>query len=115
MKLVLEDTDVLLPEWLGEKFPSDYKEGYLWTTFTPGFTLEAGWEKLKNDAKQRLCEDIWDMIARIRKIQRPSEYQQFFQCTADKSPTHDPLIKDLKKPPTPLFDDSALRERIYEH
>ena len=114
MKFVLEETDVLLPEWLAEDFPCDREEGYLYMTFVPGSTLDASWGILKNDSKQRLCQDIWDIIAKIRKIRCPPEYQKFFQCTADGSTTLDPLIQDLKKPPRPLFDDSALRERIYE-
>jgi hypothetical protein len=30
MKLVLKETDILLPEWLAEDFPCDREEGYLW-------------------------------------------------------------------------------------
>ncbi len=114
MKLVLEETDISLPEWLAEDFPHDREVGCLWMTFIPGTTLDVSWEKLEDDTKQRLCRDIWDIIAKIREIRRPLECQRFFQCAADGSTTHDPLIKDLNEPPAPLLNDSALRERIYE-
>lgn len=114
MKLVLEETEIPLPEWLAEEFPRDREEGYLWMTFIPGSRLDVLWGKLKDDTKRRLCRDTWDIIAKIREIRRPPECQRFFQCAADGSSTHDPLIEDLRKPPTPLLNDAALRGRIYE-
>jgi hypothetical protein len=114
MKLVLKETDIPLPEWIAEDFPRDREEGYLWMTFLPGRRLDTVWGNFKNETKQRLCQDIWDIVAKIRKIHYPSEYQQFVQCTADGSATHDPLIEHLKTPPTPLLSDSQLRERIFE-
>lgn len=96
MKLVVKETDVRLPEWLAEGFPCDREEGYLWMTCIPGSRLDISWGKLRNDTKQRLCQDVWEIVAEIRKIRCPSEYQQFFQCAADGSITHDPLIENLE-------------------
>lgn len=38
----------------------------------------------------------------------------FFQRSADGSATEDPLLKDLKQPPTAILNDAALRARIHE-
>lgn len=112
MRLVGEGANVPLPEYIDENY--DHENGYMLMTYIPGSTLEVLWGKLNDDTKGRLCRDTWDIIAQIRKIHRPPEYQHFFQCSADGSATHDPLIEDLKKPPRPILNDTVLRERIYE-
>ncbi len=80
----------------------------------PSRTLATVWEKLDDDTKRRLCANTWSFITKIREIDRPPECSRAFQCSADGSTTHDPLIKDLEKPPRPTLSDDALRVRTHE-
>ena len=113
MKLVLQDTDVPLPDFVHQEFDHQRGIGYLWMDFIPGSRLDFLWRSLDDALKQRLCLDTWDIITRIRKIPRPPKYKRFFQCSADGSASGDPLLKDLNEPPRPILNDVALRERIY--
>jgi Phosphotransferase enzyme family len=114
MKLVLQDTDIPLPDFIHQEFDHQRGIGYLWMEFIPGSRLDSLWKNLDDALKQRVCQDTWDIITKIRKIPRPPKYQRLFQCTADGSTSKDPLLEDLKEPPRPLLNDTALRERIYE-
>lgn len=112
MELVSEHTAVPVPEIMMAGF-SGYR-GNIHMSIIPGKSLDTKWATLHDDSKRSVCIKLWDMIAEWRKIPRPSKLNGLFQCLADGSPSRDPLLQDLKDPPRPIFNDSELRERIYE-
>jgi Phosphotransferase enzyme family len=114
MSLVQRHTDVPIPSFIHSEYDERRQQGHLWMGVVPGRTLDVVWDKLHVNTKRWVCRNIWSMIGKIRGIRRPPECQPFFQCLADGSTTHDPLIEDLNQPPRPLLSDDALRARIHE-
>ncbi|KAL4915960.1 hypothetical protein BDW62DRAFT_212266 [Aspergillus aurantiobrunneus] len=91
-KLVFEHTSVPVPEALMTWFGGD--QGSIHMTTVPGTCLEGKWDMLDDESKKSM-----DGLS---------------QCAADGSPSRDPLLEDLNRPPRPLMSDSELRTRIYE-
>ncbi|KAL2024568.1 hypothetical protein VTK56DRAFT_7611 [Thermocarpiscus australiensis] len=87
--------------------------GQLYMSFVPGQCLITAWDSLDEAAKERVCCDIWKLIAEIRTIPRPAHLKDFFCCTADGSPSFDPLLGGSTDPAPPLPSDAALRARIF--
>jgi hypothetical protein len=115
MILVLEQrTDIPIPDFIKSEYDEGPQKGYLWMSVVPGRTLDCMWQEVDADTKRRLCRDTWAIVAKIRLIRRPPECEGLFQCSADGSPTEDPLLKGLQQPPTPILNDDALRGRIHE-
>jgi hypothetical protein len=112
MKLVLKHTSIPVPEVIFAQFSKDH--GSIRMTIIPGSPVEALWDKLDDKTKKSVCRQTWDLIIKLREIQQQSDLKGLFQCAADGSPTRDPLIEDLQRPPRPLYTDSELRSRIYE-
>lgn len=113
MKLVFEHTSVPVPEVLTTCFDGD--EGNIHMTTIPGTCLEEKWDTLGDASKESLCLQLWGLISTWRKIPRPPKIDgSIFQCAADGSPSRDPLLEDLKRPPRPLTSDLKLRGRVYE-
>jgi Phosphotransferase enzyme family len=112
MRLVKQYTDVPVPDIILSAYDSD--RGILGMTVIPGSPLHLSWDGLDEHTKERICNETWDIIAKLRQIPRATELCHLFQCSADGSPTHDPLIQGLDNPPTPLLNDAALRARIEE-
>jgi len=81
-------------------------------TIIPGSPLQFSWEGLDEPTKECFCREAWDIIAKLRQIPQPVELSHLFQCGADGSSTHDPLIQSLEHPSTSLLNDAALRTRI---
>lgn len=116
MRLVRQYTDVPLPGVIFSAYNSE--QGNLGMTVVPGSPLELSWDRLDEHTKERLCHETWDIIEELRQIPRPAELRHLFQCSADGSPTRDPLIQDFHNPPAPLLNDADLRTRIeqrYSH
>ncbi|OAA65874.1 protein kinase domain protein [Niveomyces insectorum RCEF 264] len=95
--------------------------GELFMSYIPGKTLNVAWAGFDDAIKTRICQEIWDMVATIRTIPRPAYLagpsgdgdQPCQYCTADGSPSRDPLLGD-NNDVTPCFlDDQTLRDRIY--
>jgi hypothetical protein len=112
MRLVKQYTDIPIPDIIFSAYNSD--GGTLGMTMIPGSPLLLSWNGLDEHTKERVCREIWDIIAKLRQTPQPAELGHLFQCSADGSATHDPLIQDLSNPPTPLLNDAALRARIEE-
>jgi hypothetical protein len=110
MRLVCQHSDVPVPDIIYATY--DAGGGSIGMTIVPGLPLELSWDGLDEHTKERVCRETWDMIAKWRKIPQPLELRHLFQCSADGSPTKDPLIQDLDDPPTALVNDDALRARI---
>lgn len=68
---------------------------------------------LDDSGKERVSRDIWSLVGKIRTIPRPAHLETSFWCTADGSPSLDPLLGDSNDSTPPLPDDSALRDRIF--
>lgn len=113
MRLVKQHiSDFPIPEVSHSCYSTNF--GRLFMDVVPGSTLALSWDKLNDLDKERLCRETWAAIAQLRQIPKPPELNHLFQCSADGSPSHDVLIKDLEDPPTPLLDDDALRARIFQ-
>lgn len=110
----VQTPDVPIPRFIDTIFNEKTNVRYLWMSCVPGSTLDSKWSTLDQHTKKRICKDIWNIITQIRRIRRPPELERLWVCTADGSVTGDPLLVDLKKPPTPIINDSVLRARIYE-
>ncbi|KAI9810371.1 MAG: hypothetical protein M1826_003647 [Phylliscum demangeonii] len=88
--------------------------GVIGMSLIPGVTLKSVWDNVQESAKEQMCRQIWDIIAEWRMIPPPPELSHLSQCLADGSAaTEDPLLKDLKTPPTALQTDQDVRSRIY--
>lgn len=84
-------------------------------SFIPGFTLETIWDRLDEGNKERVCLEIWAMVAQWQQIPRPAHLNYIYQCLADGSPaTTDPLLQDLEDSPRLLYTDEAVRTRIHQ-
>ncbi|KAL1847948.1 hypothetical protein Plec18170_008362 [Paecilomyces lecythidis] len=112
MKLVSRHTSVPVPEVLFATFRPGY--GKITMSLIPGSCLEDTWDTLDESAKESICLQTWEFIARLRTIPRPDNLEGLYQCLADGSPSRDAMLADLENPPRPLMNDSELRARIYE-
>lgn len=93
--------------------------------YIPGKSLESVWPRLSEDKKERICQETWGLIEKLRQIPRPEkttyiasidgEQAQLFYCAADgTSHIIHPLLGDIYDQSPPLRDDEALRTRIWE-
>lgn len=83
-------------------------------TLILGATLCTLWDSLPDSAKERMCHDIWNLVATIRTIPRPAELQPFYCYNADGSPIWDPLLGNNKDLTPPIYSDDDLRDRIFD-
>lgn len=116
LQLVKEHTDIPVPTLYSSVFfVKDGEEcGSLLMELIEGTPLNHVWDGFDDDVKFRICEEIWDAVAKLREIPRPGELAHLYQCGADGSPSTDVLIQDLRSPPAHILNDDALRDRIYE-
>ena len=115
MRLVKQHTSVPVPEIIFSFSNREPGKGSIGMSFVPGFTLESIWDGLDESNKERICLEIWTMIAQWRKLPCPPHLAHLYQCLADGSPaTTDPLLQDLKDPPRSLYTDEAVRVRIHQ-
>ncbi|KAI9755127.1 MAG: hypothetical protein M4579_004393 [Chaenotheca gracillima] len=118
MKLVAKYTDVPLPEVSSDDSAYFETIGILAMSYVPGSQLDTVWDGLDENTKERICVDIWNIVAKIRTIPKPPELSHLFQCAADGTPTtFDPLLNDLRNsktfpPPEILLEDAAMISRI---
>lgn len=92
------------------------RSGMLYMEFIPGESLQSAWSRLDKDDRERICRDTWALVDKLRRIPRPQQQDtQVLYCAADGSSSivH-PLLGDIYEPPPPLWDDEALRTRIWE-
>ena len=69
--------------------------GELEMDFMPGRTLKSVWLELDAGMKDRVCQNIWDLVATIRaKIPRPADLAPGLHRTVDGCPSRDPLLGD---------------------
>ncbi|KAL2753374.1 hypothetical protein ACRALDRAFT_1065313 [Sodiomyces alcalophilus JCM 7366] len=87
--------------------------GELSMEFMPGRTLKSMWAELDKTSKDRICQEIWDLVAQIRTIPRPDDLGPGLYRTVDGSPSRDPLLGDNNDIPPRDLDDDTLRDRIY--
>jgi aminoglycoside phosphotransferase (APT) family kinase protein len=112
MRLVKQHTSVPVPIIIFEYNPERNKIGM---SFVRGSTLKSVWDELNEGEKERICREIWTMIAQWRQIPLPHHLAHLHQCLADGSAaTTDALLEDLVDPPRSLDSDEALRLRIYQ-
>lgn len=116
LRLVKEHTNVLVPEiFAADYFMKNGKEiGSFLMDLVEGTPLHEPWDGFDDGTKERICRDIWDIVAQLRQIPRPSALNSVYQCGADGSPSIDVLLKDLDDNPSPIRTDEALRARILE-
>lgn len=113
MTLVKQHTSVPVPIIILASYGPE--RGSIGMSLVPGVTLESMWDGLDECDKERVCLEIWTMIAQWQQISRPPDMAHLYQCLADGSPaTTDPLLQDLEDPPRPLYTDEAVRVRIYQ-
>lgn len=113
MKLIKQYTNVPVPIVILSNYAPG--KGTIGMSFIPGFILESIWDGLDEDKKERICLEIWKMIAKWQQIPRPLHLNHLYQCLADGSPaTTDPLLQDLEDPPRSLYTDEDVRIRIYQ-
>ena len=118
MKLVAKYTDLPLPKVFPEDSAYFTSVGILAMSRISGSPLNASWDGLDEHTKERVCTDIWNLIAKIRTIPKPPEFSHLFQCSADGTPTtFDPLLNDLRNcgvstPPDVLLEDATMKARI---
>ena len=118
MRLVQKHTpSVPIPHvyssWYGRDARGN-KTGQLAMSFVPGKRLDSVWDSLGPAAKQRVCRDIWNLVAQIRTIPKPAPLADYFCCNVDGSASWDPLLGGSAHPAEPLRSDAAVRERIFD-
>jgi len=87
--------------------------GEIKMTLVRGSTLESKWDTLDQDSKEAVCREIWDIVKRIREIERTDLVGGLYQCAADGTPSKG-ILEDLQKPARPLTSDEEVRARLYE-
>ncbi len=113
IRLVKQHTSVPVPIIIFSNYEPD--KGNIGMSFVPGFTLKSIWDGLDERNRERVCREIWTMIAQWRQILRPPHLAHLYQCLADGSPAiTDPLLQDLEDPPRFLHTDEAVRVRIHQ-
>jgi hypothetical protein len=81
--------------------------------FMPGRTLKSVWAELDETTKDRVCQDIWDLVATIRaRIPRPDDLAPGLYRTVDGCPSRDSLLGDNNNPTPREMDDDTPRDRI---
>ncbi|KAK2793345.1 hypothetical protein FQN52_001482 [Onygenales sp. PD_12] len=121
MKLVAKHTSIPVPRVIyaqflaGDNITSPNPSGNnIGMTIIPGAPLDKSWNSLDDETKQSVCNQTWNLIAKLQTIPRPAHLDGLFQGLADGSPTEDALLEDLNQPPQPLRTDDDLRARIYQ-
>ena len=87
--------------------------GELSMEYMPGKKLKETWAGLDEVTKDRICQDIWNLIAQIRTIPRPDDLDPTLYRTVDGSPSLDPLLGDHNDVAPRDLSDETLRNRIY--
>lgn len=87
--------------------------GEIKMTYIQGSTLESKWDTLDQESKELVCREIWDIVWRIRDIERTDLVGGIYQCAADGTPPKG-ILEDLHKPARPLTSDGEVRARLYE-
>jgi hypothetical protein len=83
--------------------------GELEMEFTPGRTLKSVWAELDETTKDRVCQDIWDLVATIRaRIPRPDDLALGLYRTIDGCLSRDPLLGDNNDPAPREINDETL-------
>lgn len=117
MRLVKEYLPgVPVPSIIATKYR--YKQGIpvygeLEMEYMPGTTLKSIWINLSNETKERVCGDIWNMVARIRTVPLPADLRPGHYRTTDGSSSYDPFLGDENDLAPIELDDDTLRGRIY--
>lgn len=115
IRLVKQHTTVPVPIIIFSFSNNEPGNGNIGMSFIPGSTLESVWDGLDECNKERICREIWTMIAQWRQIPRAPDLAHLYQCLADGSPaTTDPLLQDLEDPPRSLDTNEAVNIRIYQ-
>lgn len=113
LRLVERHTSVPVPAIILASYEPG--KGSICMDFVPGSTLQSIWDGLDECNKERVCREIWTMIAQWRQIPRPDHLAHFYQCLAEGSPaTTDPLLQELEDPPRSLYTEEDVRIRIYQ-
>jgi hypothetical protein len=115
-RLAQQHTDVPIPTLYSANFfvRNGVEDGSLLMDHVKGTTLEKAWDAFDDDTKDRICNQIWEIVSKLQAIPRPPELSHLYQCSADGTPTKDVLLKDLESPPRAILDDDSIRARIYE-
>ena len=110
MKLVKKYTNVPVPNPIA----AEYRDGHgqIYMTRVPGITLENCWHTLDDQAKEQLCNQLWEMIEQIRQIPKPQHLLGNFLCYTDGSVCTDVLIQNRDDPPSLFVDNDSVRQRI---
>lgn len=115
IRLVAQHTTVPVPTIIFLFSNHEPGKGSIDMSFVPGVTLDSMWDGLEECNKERICREIWAMIAQWQQIPRPPQLARLYQCLADGSPaTTDPLLQDLEDPPRPLHSNESVNIRIYQ-
>ncbi|KAI1377114.1 hypothetical protein F4677DRAFT_417443 [Hypoxylon crocopeplum] len=114
MRMVARCTDIPIPplHWATYRIVNGVKFGSIYMDRVEGCRLDEIWDQFDDARKERICQDIWAIVEKLRQIPRPPEFDHLYQCGADGSPSNDVLLKDMNQPPAPLLDDESLRDRI---
>lgn len=75
--------------------------------------VESVWGDMNEQQKQSLCQNLWQIIEKIRKVPRPPALDGLYVCLADGSPSVDPLVQNFEDHTAPLTNDDEVRARIY--
>lgn len=78
--------------------------GEIKISFIRGSTLESKWDTLDRESKESVCREIWDIVWRIRDIERTDLVDGLYQCAANGTPSKG-MLQDLQKPARPLTSD----------
>ncbi|KAL3955109.1 hypothetical protein ACCO45_010672 [Purpureocillium lilacinum] len=100
MRLIHTHTRLLLPS-----------RGFM----TPKYRFGARnrvWTELNHKHKNRICHEIWDLVAQIRTVPRPPSPPEDIYATADACPSRDPPLGGNADLSPLAMDDCALRRRI---
>lgn len=87
--------------------------GSIRMSFIRGSTLESKWDTLDQESKEAVCREIWDIVWRLRNIERTDLVGNIYQCAADGTPSKG-ILEDVQKPARPLMSDEEVRARLYE-
>jgi hypothetical protein len=115
LRLVRQYTSVPVPTVHSSSFSEG--NGNICMSYVDGEVLNRLWPDLEDDdrIKKSVCRQIWDLIYQCRKIPKPAQFANYFQCCADGTASNDVLIQALPtQSPDPLASDDDLRRRIYE-
>ncbi|KAI0197969.1 kinase-like domain-containing protein [Astrocystis sublimbata] len=116
LRIVREHTTIPVPEvyWTKYSTKNGLPYGEIFMQEIPGLPLDGTWDSLEPSTKERICSQAWGFVEQLRKIPKPSEFEELYQCGADGSLSRDVLLADLESPHSPILDDESLRRRINE-